>query len=96
MNAKNGPKHLSRNPMIQNHPFQFTFTPTKPKIYVNVVQDYESPILIFLNKSDKFVIFNKGGYGQVYLARKKESMEICALKKMSKNLLVKLGEVLKI
>ena len=35
----------------------------------------------------------QGGYGQVYLARKKDSKELCALKKMRKNLLHKLGEV---
>ncbi|KAJ3043138.1 hypothetical protein HDV00_005754 [Rhizophlyctis rosea] len=35
----------------------------------------------------------QGGYGQVYLARKKDTKELCALKKMSKKLLHKLGEV---
>ncbi|KAI9202119.1 kinase-like domain-containing protein [Polychytrium aggregatum] len=35
----------------------------------------------------------QGGYGQVYLARKKDSNELCALKKMSKKLLQRLGEV---
>ncbi|KAI8808160.1 kinase-like domain-containing protein [Cladochytrium replicatum] len=35
----------------------------------------------------------QGGYGQVYLARNKDSKELCALKKMSKRLLHKLGEV---
>ncbi|KAJ3220714.1 hypothetical protein HK099_004064 [Clydaea vesicula] len=35
----------------------------------------------------------QGGYGQVFLARKKDDQNICALKKMSKQLLLKLGEV---
>ncbi|TPX30960.1 hypothetical protein SmJEL517_g05602 [Synchytrium microbalum] len=35
----------------------------------------------------------QGGYGQVFLARKKETGDICALKKMSKKLLQKMGEV---
>ncbi|TPX42352.1 hypothetical protein SeMB42_g05166 [Synchytrium endobioticum] len=35
----------------------------------------------------------QGGYGQVYLARKRNSNQICALKKMSKRLLQKMGEV---
>ncbi|KAJ3290333.1 hypothetical protein HK104_006852 [Borealophlyctis nickersoniae] len=35
----------------------------------------------------------QGGYGQVFLARKKDTKELCALKKMSKKLLHKLGEV---
>ncbi|KAJ1657631.1 serine/threonine-protein kinase dbf2 [Dispira simplex] len=35
----------------------------------------------------------QGGYGQVFLARKRDTGEICALKKMSKKLLQKLNEV---
>ncbi|KAL9091005.1 MAG: hypothetical protein Q9159_001631 [Coniocarpon cinnabarinum] len=35
----------------------------------------------------------QGGYGQVYLAQKKDSKEICALKVMSKRLLFKMDEV---
>lgn len=35
----------------------------------------------------------QGGYGQVYLAQKKDTREICALKVMSKKLLFKLDEV---
>ena len=35
----------------------------------------------------------QGGYGQVYLAQKKDSREVCALKVMSKKLLFKLDEV---
>lgn len=35
----------------------------------------------------------QGGYGQVYLASKKDTREICALKVMSKKLLFKLDEV---
>ncbi|KAJ3090284.1 hypothetical protein HK102_004233 [Quaeritorhiza haematococci] len=35
----------------------------------------------------------QGGYGQVFLARKKDSGELCALKKMNKKLLHRLGEV---
>lgn len=34
----------------------------------------------------------QGGYGQVYLARKKDTKEICALKILNKKLLVKLNE----
>ncbi|KAI5966175.1 DBF2 [Candida pseudojiufengensis] len=34
----------------------------------------------------------QGGYGQVFLARKKDTREICALKILNKNLLVKLDE----
>ncbi|KAJ3188483.1 hypothetical protein HK101_009146 [Irineochytrium annulatum] len=35
----------------------------------------------------------QGGYGQVFLAQKRDSNETCALKRMSKRLLVRLGEV---
>ena len=35
----------------------------------------------------------QGGYGQVYLAQKKDTKEVCALKVMSKKLLFKLDEV---
>ncbi|KAI9823479.1 MAG: hypothetical protein M1832_002490 [Thelocarpon impressellum] len=35
----------------------------------------------------------QGGYGQVYLAKKKDTREICALKVMSKRLLFKLDEI---
>lgn len=35
----------------------------------------------------------QGGYGQVYLAQKKDSREVCALKVMSKRLLFKMDEV---
>ncbi|RKP37573.1 kinase-like protein [Dimargaris cristalligena] len=35
----------------------------------------------------------QGGYGQVFLARKRDTGEICALKKMNKKLLQKLNEV---
>ncbi len=35
----------------------------------------------------------QGGYGQVYLAAKKDTREICALKVMSKKLLFKLDEI---
>jgi cell cycle protein kinase DBF2 len=35
----------------------------------------------------------QGGYGQVYLAQKKDSREVCALKVMSKKLLFKLDEI---
>jgi serine/threonine protein kinase len=34
----------------------------------------------------------QGGYGQVYLAQKKDTREVCALKVMSKTLLFKLDE----
>ncbi|KXS09967.1 kinase-like protein [Gonapodya prolifera JEL478] len=35
----------------------------------------------------------QGGYGQVFLAKKRDTGEVCALKKMSKKLLHRLGEV---
>ena len=35
----------------------------------------------------------QGGYGQVFLAQKKDTKEICALKVMSKKLLFKLDEI---
>ena len=35
----------------------------------------------------------QGGYGQVYLASKKDTKEVCALKIMSKKLLFKLDEI---
>ncbi|KAI9095122.1 serine/threonine protein kinase, AGC family [Phlyctochytrium arcticum] len=35
----------------------------------------------------------QGGYGQVFLAKKNDTKEVCALKKMSKGLLHKLGEI---
>lgn len=34
----------------------------------------------------------QGGYGQVFLAKKKDTKEICALKVLNKNLLIKLNE----
>ena len=47
-------------------------------------------------KVDQFYIIaqvGQGGYGEVYLARKKDSSEICALKKMRKRTLHKMDEV---
>jgi cell cycle protein kinase DBF2 len=35
----------------------------------------------------------QGGYGQVFLASKKDTKEVCALKVMSKKLLFKLDEI---
>ena len=35
----------------------------------------------------------QGGYGQVYLAQKKDTREVCALKVMSKKLLFKMDEI---
>lgn len=35
----------------------------------------------------------QGGYGQVYLAQKRDTKEVCALKVMSKKLLFKLDEI---
>jgi serine/threonine protein kinase len=35
----------------------------------------------------------QGGYGQVYLAQKRDTGEYCALKKMSKRVLHRMGEV---
>ena len=35
----------------------------------------------------------QGGYGEVYLARKRDTGEICALKKMRKRTLAKMDEV---
>lgn len=35
----------------------------------------------------------QGGYGQVFLARKRDTNEICALKKLNKKLLLKMNEV---
>lgn len=35
----------------------------------------------------------QGGYGEVYLARKQDSGEVCALKKMRKRTLAKMNEV---
>ena len=35
----------------------------------------------------------QGGYGEVYLARKQETGEVCALKKMRKRTLFKMDEV---
>ena len=35
----------------------------------------------------------QGGYGEVYLARKRDSSEVCALKKMRKSTLHKMDEV---
>ncbi|KAJ1647105.1 serine/threonine-protein kinase dbf2 [Coemansia asiatica] len=42
---------------------------------------------------DVLAQIGQGGYGQVFLARKRDTGEVCALKKMAKKLLVKLGEV---
>lgn len=47
-------------------------------------------------KVDQFHIIaqvGQGGYGEVYLARKQESGEVCALKKMRKRTLFKMDEV---
>nr|KAJ3420458.1 hypothetical protein HK105_005650 [Polyrhizophydium stewartii] len=35
----------------------------------------------------------QGGYGQVFLARKKDTQELCALKRMNKKLLQRMGEI---
>ncbi|OMJ24981.1 Serine/threonine-protein kinase sid2 [Smittium culicis] len=42
---------------------------------------------------DIFAQIGQGGYGKVFLARKRDTNEVCALKKMSKKLLFKLNEV---
>lgn len=47
-------------------------------------------------KVDQFHIIaqvGQGGYGEVFLARKQESGEVCALKKMRKRTLFKMDEV---
>jgi cell cycle protein kinase DBF2 len=47
-------------------------------------------------KVDQFHIIaqiGQGGYGEVYLARKQESGEVCALKKLRKRTLAKMDEV---
>lgn len=47
-------------------------------------------------KVDQFHIIaqvGQGGYGEVYLARKQETGEVCALKKMRKKTLFKMDEV---
>ena len=47
-------------------------------------------------KVDQFHIIaqvGQGGYGEVYLARKQETSEVCALKKMKKRTLFKMDEV---
>ena len=47
-------------------------------------------------KVDQFHIIaqvGQGGYGEVYLARKQETGEVCALKKMKKRTLFKMDEV---
>ncbi|KAG9875957.1 kinase-like protein, partial [Aureobasidium melanogenum] len=48
-----------------------------------------------LNHGDFAILtqVGQGGYGQVYLAQKKDTREVCALKVMSKKLLFKLDEV---
>ena len=48
-----------------------------------------------LQAPDFFILnqIGQGGYGQVFLARKKDTHEICALKKMNKKLLHKMDEV---
>ena len=45
---------------------------------------------------DQFHIITQvgqGGYGEVFLARKKETGEVCALKRLRKRILVKMDEV---
>lgn len=47
-------------------------------------------------KVDQFHIIaqvGQGGYGEVFLARKSETGEVCALKKMKKRTLLKMDEV---
>jgi hypothetical protein len=52
---------------------------------------------IGLRPTDFFIIkqIGQGGYGEVFLGRKRDTAELCALKKMSKAALSKMGEVLK-
>ncbi|KAJ2754376.1 serine/threonine-protein kinase dbf2 [Coemansia sp. BCRC 34490] len=42
---------------------------------------------------DMLAQIGQGGFGQVFLARKRDTGEVCALKKMDKRLLVKMNEV---
>ncbi|KAJ2354101.1 serine/threonine-protein kinase dbf2, partial [Coemansia sp. RSA 2618] len=42
---------------------------------------------------DVLAQIGQGGFGQVFLARKRDTGEVCALKKMEKQLLVRLNEV---
>ncbi|KAJ2890477.1 serine/threonine-protein kinase dbf2, partial [Coemansia aciculifera] len=42
---------------------------------------------------DVLAQIGQGGFGQVFLARKRDTGEVCALKKMDKQLLVRLNEV---
>lgn len=50
-----------------------------------------------LRASDFNIIrqIGQGGYGSVFLCQKKDTLEICAIKKMNKELLQRLGEVCK-
>jgi len=70
--------------------------------YVREAQSYNGRERVLLRKRrtklrvDQFRIIaqvGQGGYGSVYLARKADSNEICALKKMRKGTLAKMDEV---
>ncbi|THX70414.1 putative serine/threonine protein kinase [Aureobasidium pullulans] len=57
--------------------------------------EYQSNMQQYLGREHAPVstMVGQGGYGQVYLAQKKDTREVCALKIMSKKLLFKLDEV---
>lgn len=70
--------------------------------YTREVQSYNGRERVLLRKRrtklrvDQFRIIaqvGQGGYGSVYLARKADTNEICALKKMRKGTLAKMDEV---
>ncbi len=70
--------------------------------YIREVQSYNGRERVLLRKRrtklrvDQFRIIaqvGQGGYGSVYLARKADTNEICALKKMRKGTLAKMDEV---
>jgi len=73
-----------------------------PEQYTKEFKSYTGRERVLLRKRrtklkvDQFHIIaqvGQGGYGEVFLARKQESGEVCALKKMRKRTLFKMDEV---
>ncbi|KAJ6151225.1 Serine/threonine-protein kinase sid2 [Penicillium chermesinum] len=85
------------------------FKAAHPEPPVTPAEEYEPALLKYLGRErahlrkrrtrlrqHDFQILTQvgqGGYGQVYLAQKKDTREVCALKVMSKKLLFKLDEI---
>lgn len=79
-------KYEGRSPADQQRRLKLHFA--KESVYLRIRRSQTS--------SAHFNILSQigqGGYGQVFLAKKKDTGEVCALKKMSKKLLSKMNEI---